>query len=235
MGAQHITVQTEILTLPPLPREAVVHATRHGIVLAPRIDAATLRTLIVEVIRLARVATGTKQTTIAWLGDALANAPSTGRGWIAECAAATGIDPGTLRNAKMVCTRIPVSCRHDALSWSHHCEVGLMFSDRAEIVRWLALAEAENLSTGELRRRIRADVAVSARGAETAVNAEAFELMRDLRSVARLIGQRRQVWGKWSPAAAHLALAELAALSEFVDQMRARAIHAPLPSDPSLN
>ena len=115
----------------------------------------------------------------------------------------------------MVCSRIPVSCRHDALSWSHHCEVGLIFSDRAEIARWLAIAEAENLSTGELRRRIRAHVAVSARGAKRAVNAEAFELMRDLRSVARLLGQRRQVWGKWSPSAAHLALSELAALAEF--------------------
>lgn len=105
---------------------------------------------------LARTAAGARQTLTAWLGDVLAYGGARGRGLITECAAAAGFDAGTLRNAKMVCARIPVSCRHDALSWTHHCKVGLAFADSAEIERWLALAEAERLSTSELRFRVRA-------------------------------------------------------------------------------
>ena len=97
--------------------------------------------------RLARTTTGARQTLTAWLGDALAYGEIRYRGRIATCAGEAGLEPGTLRNAKMVCSRIPVSCRHDALSWTHHCEVGLAFADPAEIEQWLALAEREKLST----------------------------------------------------------------------------------------
>src|ERR1019366_357802 len=102
------------------------------------------------------------------------------------------LDAGTLRNAKMVCRRIPMSCRHDALSWTHHCEVGLAFVDPNEIERWLTLAEAEKLSTAERRKRVRSYVAGRHRAAEVEASAPsvaAFRLMRELRATGRMLGQ----------------------------------------------
>ena len=109
---------------------------------------------------------------------------------IAECAAATGINPGTLRNAKMVCLRIPVSCRRDTLSWTHHCEVGIAFANPPEIERWLAVAESDGLSAMALRRRIRSHVASrrEQRGASPdEASTTAFQLMRELRAGDRML------------------------------------------------
>ena len=115
-----------------LPTAGIAHATRLGLVLKPGLETEAWRGLVTHVARLARTSAGARQTLTAWLGDVLAYGETGGRGLITECAAATGINPGTLRNAKMVCLRIPVSCRHDALSWTHHCEVGLAFADGPE-------------------------------------------------------------------------------------------------------
>ena len=150
------------------------------------------------------------------------------------------VQAATLRNAKMVCTRIPVSCRHDALSWTHHCEVGLAFSDHAEIERWLVVAETERLSTSALRRRVRLHVASRGgvapnRALDSSVSA--FRLMRELRAVGRSLARERHSWRRWSPGGAQLALEELSSITGFVDEVRSRALAAstPLPRDLSLN
>jgi hypothetical protein len=198
------------------------------------------RQLVAHVAGLAHAATGSRQTLTAWLGDVLAYGGDQGCGLITECAEATGLDPGTLRNAKMVCTRIPVSCRHDALSWTHHCEVGLAFSDHAEIERWLVAAETERLSTSALRRRVRLHVAdrrggAPLRGSDSSV--AAFRLMRELRAVGRSLAREQHSWRRWSPGAAQLALAELRSITDFVDEVRSRALAAstPIPRDLSAN
>jgi hypothetical protein len=182
---------------------------------------------------LARTATGARLTLTAWLGDALAyRRRPEAAGLITECAEAAGLDAGTLRNAKMVCTRIPVSCRHDALSWTHHCEVGLAFSDHAEIERWLVAAETERLSTSALRRRVRLHVAARRGMAPiraTASSVAAFRLMRELRAVGRSLARERHSWRRWSPGAAQLALAELRSITSFVDEVRSRALAASTP------
>ncbi len=213
--------------LAALPSAGIDRATRLGLSLAPEMDADAWRHLITRVASLARTATGARQTLTAWLGDALAYGGARGRGLITECADAAGFDAGTLRNAKMVCARIPVSCRHDALTWTHHCEVGLAFADAAEIERWLSIAEAERLSTSALRCRVRAQVAATqgrvptnAMGASVA----AFRLMRELRAASRSLARERHLWQQWSPAAAQLAFQELRPLTEFVDAMRASAL-----------
>ncbi len=118
-----------------LPEVGVARATRLGLVLKPGLETEAWRGLVTHVARLVRTSAGARQTLTAWLGDALAYGETGGRGLIAECAAATGINPGTLRNAKMVCLRIPVSCRRDTLSWTHHCEVGIAFANPQEIER----------------------------------------------------------------------------------------------------
>ena len=223
-----------------LPPDRIVGATRLGLTLAPRLDPAAWRTLVAQVAGLARSATGARQTLTAWLGDALAYGEG-GRGLITECAAATGLDAGTLRNAKMVCLRIPVSCRHDALSWTHHCEVGLAFAEPHEIARWMQVAEVEKLSTAELRRRVRAHIArkcasavASPKGVKPSV--AAFQLIRDLRAMSRRLGQQRELWRRWSPDTSQFALAELVPLTEFVDAVRARAFTpGPAPRNPGLN
>ena len=213
--------------LAALPSAGIDRATRLGLSLAPEMDVDAWRHLVTRVASLARTATGARQTLTAWLGDALAYRGARGRGLITDCAEAAGFDPGTLRNAKMVCTRIPVSCRHDTLSWTHHCEVGLAFADRAEIERWLSMAEAEHLSTSELRCRVRAWVA-SAHGRQPpdvmGTTVTAFRLMRELRAASRSLARTRCIWRQWSPAAAKLALQELPPVTEFVDAMRATVL-----------
>ncbi len=172
-----------------LPASGVTRATRLGLTLSPQMRPDTWRGLVTHVTRLARTTTRARQTLTAWLGDVLVHHEARGRGWIAECAEAAGLDAGTLRNAKLVCVRIPVSCRHDALSWTHHCEVGLAFVEPTEIERWLVLAEAEKLSTAELRRRIRAHLA-GRTGETPAASADAvatFRLMRELRAAGRML------------------------------------------------
>jgi hypothetical protein len=175
----------------------------------------------------------------AWLGDVLAYGEIGGRGLITECATATGINPGTLRNAKMVCLRIPVSCRRDTLSWTHHCEVGIAFANPQEIERWLAVAESDGLSAMALRRRIRSHVASlhEQRGASADESAiTAFQLMRELRAGDRFLDRHRAAWRQWTPSAAQFALQELRAVTDFVDTMRARALEPPVcPRDPGLN
>ncbi len=216
-----------------LPSTGIDRATPLGLSLAPQMETDAWRHLVTRVASLARTATGARHTLTAWLGDALAYGGARGQGLIVECAEAAGFDPGTLRNAKMVCARIPVSCRHDALTWTHHCEVGLMFADPAEIERWLSIAEIEHLSTSALRCRVRAQVAAThGHGPANAMDASvtAFRLMRELRAASRSLARERYLWQHWSPAAAQLAFQELRPLTEFVDAMRARLDREPKTS-----
>jgi hypothetical protein len=207
-----------------LPATAVAHAGRLGLLLAPQLDPETWRHLVAHLSRLTRTTTGARQTLTAWLGDALAYGEIRYSGRITTCANAAGLEPGTLRNAKMVCSRIPVSCRHDALSWTHHCEVGLAFADSGEIERWLALAEAERLSTAELRRRIRAHLAGRTGGTPTASpdSVTTFRLLRELRAVGRMLRHQPGLGWHWPPATAQLALQELQPLAELIDALRVR-------------
>ena len=223
-----------------LPAAGIARATRLGLLLKPGMETDTWRGLVAHVARLVRSSTGARQTLTAWLGDVLAYGEAGGRGLIAECAAATGINPGTLRNAKMVCLRIPVSCRRDTLSWTHHCEVGITFADPQAIERWLAVAESEGLSAMALRRRIRAHVASlrEQRGASPdEASITAFQLMRELRAGDRMLDRHRAEWREWSPGAAQLALKELRAVTDFVDTLRARALEpsSPRPHDIEAN
>ncbi|MBM3855408.1 MAG: hypothetical protein FJ399_20015 [Verrucomicrobia bacterium] len=223
-----------------LPEAGIARATRLGLVLNPGLETETWRGLVTHVARLVRTSTGARQTLTAWLGDVLAYGETGGRGLITECAAATGINPGTLRNAKMICLRIPVSCRRDTLSWTHHCEVGIAFADPKEIERWLTIAESEGLSAMVLRRRIRARAASlrEQRGTSPdAASITAFQLMRELRADDRMLDRHRAAWREWSPGAAQLALQELRAVTDFVDAMRARALEptSPRPHDIEAN
>jgi hypothetical protein len=211
-----------------LPTGGIARATRLGLVLTPRLDNDTWRGLVAHVTRLAHSSAGARQTLTAWLGDVLVYGNTQGRGLIAECAAAAGIHPGTLRNAKMVCARIPLSCRHDALSWTHHCEVGLAFVDPHEIERWLGLAEREKLSSAELRRRIRTHLAgISRAGGPVGMapnSLATFQLLRELRVAGRMLEQQTKLWGRWPPTTAQFALEELRPLVEFVDALRAQTL-----------
>lgn len=220
-----------------LPAAAITRATRLGLTLAPHTAPELRRELLSRVAQLTRSATGERHTLTAWLGDVLAHGGPLRPGQIAACAAAAGLDAGTLRNAKMVCARIPPSRRHDALSWSHHCEIAIAFSVPDEIERWLSLAETEELPTAELRRRIRVHLAASRRVTNAAESEPTFRLMRELRAAARVTDQQRAVWKTWSPSTARLALDELQPLVQFVDALRAAIVSdaAPLPRDPGAN
>lgn len=222
-----------------LPDTAVTQATRLGLALAPQLDQENWGRLIAHLARLTRTTTGARQTLTAWLGDALAYGEISYRGRIVTCAGEAGLEPGTLRNAKMVCSRIPVSCRHDALSWTHHCEVGLAFDHPSEIERWLALAETEKLTTAALRQRIRAHIARRHRAGPVAGalrSVETFQMMRELRAACRIVAEHRNVCRTWSPATARSALEEIQPLADFIDAVRARALgSSSLPRDLQAN
>ena len=217
-------MQTELNSLiSQLPAGAVAHATRLGLVLAPSLRNDAWNHVVAHVAKLAHGASSHRQTTTAWLGDVLTSGNNRGRGFIAQCAAAAGLDPGTLRNAKMVCSRIPVSCRHDTLTWSHHCEVGLAFTDPRTIEEWLALAERESLSTVDLRRRIR-----SYQGSVVteALSTAPYSILRELRTACRVVERERHLWKQWPPGAAKAALAEIETLVSLINALRSRALLA---------
>ena len=133
--------------------------------------------------------------------------------------------PGSLRNAKLVCSRIPVSCRRDSLTWSHHCEIGMMFKEPVEIERWLNLAEKAKYSRSELRKRIRAALVQARVGSAPVAGSPAsrpFALLRELKALGRFVNNHADVWANWTPEACSAALAELEPITAFIAEMNLR-------------
>ncbi len=216
-------MRTELHQLVAALPVRVAHAGRLGLMLPPETPASLRLELFVRLTQLCRTATGERHTLTAWLGDLLVSAGRLRRGQITAYAIAAGLDAGTLSNAKLVCSRNPVSCRHEGLSWSHHCEVALAFSASADIEHWLARAEAEKLSTAELRRSIRRHLA-GCRRSTAPPAADIFALLRELRAASRTCERLKSGWQGWPPGSWRLALEELQPLAEFIDYMRCRAV-----------
>src|SRR5476651_453353 len=210
-----------------LPREHIDEASRLGLALKPGLDLANWSNLVAHLVQMTGRASRNRDTLTAWLGDLLAFGAGRYRGQIAEYAKAAGLDPGTLRAAKLVCSRIPVLSRHNTLSWSHHCEVGKAFKSPAEIESWLSLAEQEDLSVRELRKRIRQHLAGPTPpdgGAASASGAAPFALLRELRAVGRFVQNHSEVWQEWSPATCELALSEMRPILDFLEEMQVRRV-----------
>jgi hypothetical protein len=142
-----------------------------------------------------------------------------------ELAYAAGLHPTTLRNAKLVCSRIPVSCRRDELSWSHHCEIGKTFTAANDITHWLQVAVEEKLTRTELRQRIRMQRASPALAAPdgSPLDTEHFSLLRELRAIDRHLQKSRPLWEQWSGQSCRLAQAELESLAAFVQAIQDKA------------
>lgn len=220
------------IAMPPDPKdllgglstEHVRVATRFGLVLHDNMGVDAWSRLVSEVARTAGIATGHQETLTAWLGDLLAYNGGRYRGQITEYAKAAGLQPNTLRIAKLVCSRIPVLSRLETVSWSHHCEVAKAFDNPQEIERWLRVAEREKLSKADLRKSIRAHVQKSAdpKLADPS-SSSAFIILRELRAVDRLLQAHTATWQTWPAATCQVALAELRNLTNFVVELRARA------------
>jgi hypothetical protein len=63
------------------------------------------------------------------------------------------INEERLRQMKWVSSRLPVYCRNNKLTWSHHYAVASLETEK-ERVDWLAKAEKENLGVRELRDQL---------------------------------------------------------------------------------
>ena len=208
-----------------LPQTHVQEASRLGLALKPGMDAVTWSQFVAGLAQVAGRLSRDRDTVTAWLGDLLAYGGGKYRGQITEYAKAAGLDPGTLRIAKLVCSRIPVLCRLNTLSWTHHCEVGKAFKAPAEIKFWLSLAEREGLSVRELRKRIRQHLSgptSPGSGPAAASNVAPFALLRELRAVCRFVENHAEVWQEWSPETCELALSELQSIVGFVEEMKTR-------------
>jgi hypothetical protein len=211
--------------LATLPREHVTEVARLGLVLKPGLDVENWSRLVAHIVHIAGRNGRNRDTLTAWLGDLLAFGGGKYRGQITEYAKAAGLDPGTLRAAKLVCSRIPLLSRHNTLSWSHHCEVGKAFKMPDEINSWLDLAAREGLSVRELRKRIRQHLAGPTppeSGPAAAGGAAPFALLRELRAVGRFVRNHSEVWQEWSPATCELALSEMQPIADFLEEMKAR-------------
>jgi len=219
-----------------LPKEQVKSAVRLGLELPPGLNRDSWSRLVASLVQVAGRTSSNRDTLTAWLGDLLAYGGDRYRGQITEYARAAGLAPGTLRDAKLVCSRIPVSCRRDTLSWSHHCEVGKAFKDPKEIERWLKIAEKGGHSKAELRRIIRSHLAGTGSTKHEPSNCrignEPFALLRELRSVGRLVRNHVRTWTGWSPSACELALAEVEPIADFISKLRTRAHEANLQPSP---
>ncbi len=225
---------TDLLGL--LPKEQVKSAMRLGLCLNPDLDRDSWSRLVSSVVKVAGRTSSNRDTLTAWLGDLLAYGGDQYRGQITEYAQAAGLAPGTLRVAKLVCSRIPVLCRRNTLSWAHHCEVGRAFKEPAAIEHWLNVAEKGGHSKMELRRMIRICLAEEASGGrgpshdQTAI--KAFALLRDLRAVGRRLGSHAGSWKEWSPSIRKLALDETAPIAKFIAELKVVAQELPIAGAP---
>lgn len=219
--------------LQSLPGVQVQQASPLGLALSPNLGAENWSALVANLAQLAGRVSHHRDTLTAWLGDVLAYGHGKYRGRIVDYAEAAGLDPGTLRVAKLVCSRIPVLSRHNGLSWSHHCEVGKAFKEPCDIQHWLGLAATERLSVRGLRRRIREHLA-EARPSEVAGTAgetsAPFTLLRQLRAMGRFVRNHPESWAEWSPATCERALAEIQPLVAFIDAVQARTREQGSPS-----
>ncbi len=90
-----------------------------------------------------------------WWGDALAYGQRNYGEMYSQALEAADYSYGALRNAKFVSERIPLSCRHDNLSYTHHAEVAMTVNDPERRVYWLDLADEKGMSKSDLRKAIR--------------------------------------------------------------------------------
>ncbi len=209
--------------LTALPRDKVRTVSRLGLELSADLNAEGWSHLVARLAQTAGRVSQSRDTLTAWLGDVLAYGGGKYHGQIIEYARAAGLSPGTLRDAKLVCSRIPVARRREKLSWTHHCEIGKAFSTLEEIDHWLGVAVKEELSTMTLRKRIRVHVSQS-RPVRPPIDLGTFRLLRELRAVDRLLAVDRAHWNTWTPEARRGALAELHTLAEFVATLNVGAV-----------
>lgn len=205
--------------------EHIRSASLHGLDLAPGMGQEAWSRVVSELARESGRNSRGGDSLIAWIGDVLAYAAGKYRGQICAYATAARVHPTTLRNAKMVCMRIPISRRRDGLSWSHHCEVAIAFEDHEAIELWLDRAEKESLSRGMLRRLIRTQKreALDSVPRREFMPDEGILLMRELRVVERLVRKHEATLERWQAAVCASALRDLPALTRFIAALGSRA------------
>ncbi|ANJ11944.1 regulator (plasmid) [Streptomyces parvulus] len=124
-----------------------------------------------------------------WLADWLIYGEST-YGWrrYKEAIERTGLDYQTLRNYAWVARRFEHHRRRDALSFAHHAEVTRLSPPEQDY--WLRKAEQQKWSRNELRRAVRASLAVQSGTAEEAAGGDEQQEVTRLPEPAA--GKRRQ-------------------------------------------
>jgi N6-adenosine-specific RNA methylase IME4 len=89
-----------------------------------------------------------------WLGDLINYGETTDWGEkYTQAMESSGLDYGTVRNAKYVAGRLELSRRRDTLPFAHHQEVAPLSPDEQSL--WLGRAEREGWTRAELRKRLR--------------------------------------------------------------------------------
>ncbi len=133
-----------------------------------------------------------------WWGDALAYGERRYGDTYASAITESDYTYGTLRIAKLVAERIPLLCRHNNLSWSHHAEVAMCIDDQAKRDEWLRRAEKEQLSKSDLRKAIRQSKAVYNDPPNT--DAGQFEAIRGAKELRAYLPKTPAEVAEWTPA-----------------------------------
>lgn len=204
-----------------LPRDLVNSASPIGLTVNVDLKKEDARLLLKELAHLVSQTVTSHHTSLIWLGDALALQPSLRRGELAAWADLAGVSRATLRNVKMVCLRIPVSCRRDALSWSHHMEVGLATGDREKITALLDRAVKEELSVRDFRKVVRESLREKDSQPPTDEDlSHAFKVLRELDASMRVIAAHRATWSGWNAAQRAKAYERVGPLLEFLTALQ---------------
>ncbi|MEU4469118.1 LmbU family transcriptional regulator [Streptomyces sp. NPDC024017] len=124
-----------------------------------------------------------------WLADWLIYGETT-YGWrrYKEAIERTGLDYQTLRNYAWVARRFEHHRRRDGLSFAHHAEVTRLSPPEQDY--WLRKAEQQKWSRNELRRAVRASLAVQSDTAE--VPAGGADEQREVPRLAESAAEKRR-------------------------------------------
>ncbi|MEV7729944.1 LmbU family transcriptional regulator [Streptomyces sp. NPDC087917] len=127
-----------------------------------------------------------------WLADWLLFGEAT-YGWrrYKEAIERTGLDYQTLRNYAWVARRFEQHRRRDSLSFAHHAEVARLAPPEQDY--WLRKAEQQKWSRNELRRSVRASLAVQSGTAELPAGGDEKQEVPRLAEVATADKGKQQV------------------------------------------
>lgn len=158
-----------------------------------------------------------------WLGDyGLELQERKGADYRAGRASILGIDEGYWANCVMICRFFKASCRHEALSHSHHYEAcraagGAATGSVRDALRWLKRAQEEGWAVSKMREMVNRSLATSHKPGKPAEE-NYFEPLDEADKWAH-----QHVADQLEPGAAKKLLVRFSEIINYIDRLKAAA------------